>query len=139
MSTQTLVPTTATRTSLLWVLTGLADAIVVIVVGNIFVDHGAQQSGGTLVAVGSAALCLGVAVAATRLLRPGHAGSDRTAVVLAVVTVLSLPVFWSGLPCVLGGVTVAARTRRGSLGVPGWIGLVAMGLVLAWTLVGLTR
>lgn len=139
MSAQSLVTTRSVRVPLRWVLTGLAAAAAVVFVGNVFVDHGAKQTGGPAVAAASAAVCLIVAAAVAGLFLSGRSLSDRTAVVLTIVTVLSLPVFWTGLPCVLGGATAATRSRSGSLGVPGWIGAAVIGLVMVWTLLGLAR
>lgn len=52
----------------------------------------------------------------------------RTSLVLGILGALTVIAFWSGWPLIFGaaavGLAVEARRRLGSLGAPGWIGLV---------------
>jgi hypothetical protein len=136
ISTSTLP--TARRSALLpWALTGLAAAAVVILAGNTGVDHSAGEHGGLADAAVTAGVCLALAGLVFGVLLPRVHGGTRTQVVLAVASVLTLPVFWSGIPAVLGAAAAATgRRSTGSFNPAGWTGIAVIVLVVVWSLVG---
>jgi hypothetical protein len=82
---------------------------------------------------------------ALRAVESGRAAGRNSAVALAVVSVLSLAMFWSGLPLILGGaaalVAMAGRERIGGSKVfsAAWaLGLLAAGASIAVTILGNT-
>lgn len=124
------------RTGLLgWALAGIAGAAIVIIFGNTGVDHAAGENGGLVSALVSTALCavLTAVLFALVLRRPAR---GRTQAVLATLSVVSLVVFWTGAPAVLGAATAAAAARPSrSLTAAGWIGLAAGALAVTWSVV----
>jgi hypothetical protein len=99
---------------------------VIIVAGNVHVDRAAGEHGGLNEALGTAALCLVVASALFGVLLPRLRHRSGTSPVLAVLSILSLLVFWSGLPAVLG--MAAAPVGRGpsrKIRPTGWFGIAA--------------
>ena len=112
----------------------VAATFVVLAVAN-FVSEG--ENGGTgpfivtsIVAVAAAALLFGWY--APRADRPARAG-----IVAAILGLLTLPAFWSGLPIVLGGAATALgagaaqRTRTATVAVV--LGMAAVALCIAGT------
>ena len=83
-------------------------------------------------------LCVGIAVAAAVIgfglvVRTASRGNAaRRSAIAGVVAVLSIAVFWSGLPLVLAAVALACalidRDARGSFGTPSLVGLGLAGL-----------
>jgi hypothetical protein len=112
---------------------GLVGAAIVIVFGNTNVDHAAGENGGLGPALGTAAFCLVLAGLLFAVVLPRSSGG-RTQVVLAILTVLSLVVFWSGATPVLGAATAAAgRRSSGSFTAAGWVGIVAGTIAVVWS------
>jgi len=73
-------------------------------------DWGAWAASNLPIILGSTVLVFGFV---HRIVERGGPALARSAVVLAVLSVLSLTVFWSGLPCVLaGGAILAAHEAR---------------------------
>ena len=109
-----------------WALAGLVGAAIIIVLGNTSLSAGDNGGLGPALVTGVGCLVLAAVLFAGVLLR--YQGS-RTQVVLAVLSVLSLLVFWSGAPAVFGAASAAAARRpSGSFAVPGWVG-IAVGVV----------
>jgi hypothetical protein len=117
---------------------GLVGAAVIIVAGNMNVDRAAGEDGGLREALVTGALCLVVASVLFGVLLPRLQHRSGTTLVLAVLSVLSLLVFWSGLPAILG--TAAAAVGRGPsqrLRPAAWVGVAAAALAVVWSVVGL--
>jgi hypothetical protein len=122
-----------------WAVTGLAAAAIVVIVGNAHVNHAAGEHGGLGPAVATGSLCLVAAALLFVAALPRLGSSRRAATVLAVLSIASLAVFWTGLPAVLGTAAAALdRRTSGSLRIPGWLGLAAMTLAAGWTLISQT-
>lgn len=73
------------------------------------------------------------------------ASAGRWAVGLGAVAVLSLVVFWTGLPLIVGGAAAylgyegrSVSPRSGTVRAAWWLGLVAGGLAIAVTILGNT-
>jgi drug/metabolite transporter (DMT)-like permease len=130
------VPTVRRDGLVQFAIAGLVGAAIIIVFGNTNVDHAAGENGGLGPALVTGALCLVLAAVLFAWVLPRYNGR-RTQVVLAVLTVLSLAVFWSGATAVLGAAT-AAVTRRssGSFSVAGWVAIAAALLAVVGTVVG---
>jgi hypothetical protein len=126
----------AQRSTLLpWAAAGLVGAAVIIVFGNTGVDHAKGENGGLGPALATAVFCVLLAAVLFLGVLPRYDGT-RTQVTLAVLTVLSLVVFWSGAPAVLGAATASiSRRPSGSFTVAGWVGIVAAALAVVWTVV----
>ena len=64
----------------------------------------------------------------------GPQSMSRTALVLGVVAVVTIVVFWAGLPCVFGatavGLGMSSRPAGGRPGTPGIVGIMLGGLAL---------
>jgi hypothetical protein len=117
-----------------WAVAGLVGAAIVIVLGN--TDVSAGENGGLGPALVTGAGCLVLAAVLFAGVLPRSSG-PRTQVVLAVLSVLSLAVFWSGAPAVFGAAAAAAARRpSGSLAVAGWVGIAAAMLAVVGSLVG---
>jgi len=125
------------RSSLMpWAVTGLTAAAVVVVVGNVHVDHAAGENGGLGSALATGVLCLVAAAVLFAAVLPRLRGGRRAAVVLAALSVVSLVVFWTGLPTVLGAAAAAVdRRAAGRLRAAGWVGIAAMTLAAGWTVI----
>jgi hypothetical protein len=66
-----------------------------------------------------------------------RSNGTRTQVTLAVLSVLSLAVFWSGAPAVLGAAAAAAARRpSGRFAVAAWVGMTAAALAVVGSVVG---
>lgn len=109
----------------------------------------AQKSGVpfllAIVAVAAAVVYGLLAPRAQRSVARRAPGARRWAVGLSVVSVLSLAIFWSGLPLIVGGAAalVGYEGRSGAhesraFGAAWWLGLVAAGLAVIVTVVGNT-
>ncbi len=112
MSVPTTLSTTRSTSSTAFAAGGLAVAFVIIVLGNVGVRPG--ENGGTGPAVFTGVLCtlvtLGLFVGLVpRLGRPERV--NRTVVVLGALAVVSVLVFWSGLPAVLAAAAAAAAAK----------------------------
>ena len=119
-----------------WAITGLVGAAIIIVLGNTNVDHAAGENGGLGPAVVTGIGCLVLAAVLFAGVLPRYNGT-RTQVVLAVLSVLSLAVFWSGAPAVFGAAAAAAARRpSGSFAVAGWVGIAAGLLAVVGSVVG---
>ncbi|MBV9830492.1 MAG: hypothetical protein JOZ82_02775 [Marmoricola sp.] len=118
-----------------WAVAGLVGAAIVIVCGNVNVDHAAGENGGLGPAIVTGVLCLVIAAVLFLVVLP-RVGGPTTQIALAVLSVISLVVFWSGATVVLG-VAAAATPRRpsGALTIAGWVGLVAAALDVIWSVV----
>lgn len=117
---------------------GLVGAAVIIAAGNVGVDHAAGEDGGLSEALFTGAVCLVAAAFLFGVLLPRLRNRSRTAIVLAVLSVLSVLVFWSGLPAVLGAAAAAAgRGPSQKLRPAGWVGIAAATLAVLWSVVGL--
>jgi hypothetical protein len=117
---------------------GLVGAAVIIVAGNMNVDRAAGEDGGLREALVTGALCLVVASVLFGVLLPRLQHRSGTTLVLAVLSVLSLLVFWSGLPAILG--TAAAAVGRGPsqrLRPAAWVGVAAAAVAVVWSAVAL--
>jgi hypothetical protein len=137
-SSQTVLVPRRQSADLVWAGVSVLAAAGVIVAGSVYVDHGARQSGGPVVAAVSSVVALALAAGLFLSVVPRAEGSGRPARILAALAVLTLPVFWSAVPVVIGGAAAAAARRRtGRLGVAGAIGVGVMALILVWTVVGL--
>jgi len=114
---------------------GLVGAAIVIVFGNTNVDHAAGENGGLGPALVTGIICVVLAGVLFAVVLPRFSGS-RAQLVLAVLTVLSLVVFWSGATPVLGAATAAAGRRSpGLYTAAGWVGVVAGALAVIWSVV----
>jgi hypothetical protein len=99
-----------------------------------------------VIVAGAAAVVYGLLVPLAQKSRArGSAAARRWAIGLGVVAVLSLSIFWSGLPLILGGAAalVGAEGRSAFDGARGfdvarWLGFVAAGLAVLVTIVGNT-
>ncbi|MGN6688036.1 MAG: hypothetical protein ACTHK1_10900 [Actinomycetales bacterium] len=107
-------------------LLGAAGAAVVIAAGNYNVPKG--ENGGLDEAIQTAILCAIVAAGVFGLVLPRVHTGHRTAVVLGVLTILSVAVFWSGLTPILAAATWGANDAH-----PAGRGVV----VLRWVAAGL--
>lgn len=93
-------------------------------------DHTVVESfTGSLGEYGLGLIGLAVAIfVATRAWRGRPERLAKTSLALGIFGVLTVIAFWSGWPLVFGAAAVAlaveARRRVGSLGAPGWIGLI---------------
>jgi hypothetical protein len=125
------------RTALMpWAVAGLAGAAIIIVLGNTNVDHSAGENGGLGPALVTAAGCLVLAAVLFAGVLPRYNGT-RTQVVLAVLSVLSLAVFWSGAPAVFGAAAAGVSRRpSGSFSVAGWVGIAAGMLAVVGSVIG---
>ena len=86
-------------------IAGIAVAGLIIFAGNYNVRKG--ENGGLGPAIITAAGCLLVTAVLYGVVLPRVRRSDRTAIILGTLAVLSLPVFWSGVTPVLAGAALA--------------------------------
>jgi drug/metabolite transporter (DMT)-like permease len=108
-----------------WTVIGLIGAALIIVFGNTRVDHANGENGGLGPALVTGVGCLVLAAVLFGWAVAKYKGT-RAQIVLAVLSVLSLAVFWSGAPAVFGAATASiGRRENGSFSVPAWIGLAA--------------
>jgi hypothetical protein len=114
--------------------TGLAAVLTAIGTAEPFRDSdvapawGAWAAFNLLTILASAVLVFGLV---HRIVRRGGPTVARTAVVLAVLSVLSLGVYWSGLPCVLAGGAILAAYEAGKHGTSRAAATAALGLAAA--------
>jgi hypothetical protein len=85
---------------------GLVLALIVVVVGNTNLSNG--ENGGVWPGIVTGVGCAVLAAVLYWLVRDRWQGSVRATLVLGIVTVLTLVVFWSGVPLVLAGATWGA-------------------------------
>jgi len=138
--THAAVPETRRNELVPYAVAGLLGAAVVIVLGNTNVDAGEDGGLGPALITGVGCVVLAALLFAVVLRR---FSGTRTQVVLAVLTVLSLIVFWSGATPVLGAATAAAGRRTtaagrrpsGSFTVAGWVGIAAAAIAVVWSVV----
>ena len=111
--TMTENPTSASarlsRPDLTLAAVGLVVALVVVFIGNYDVDPG--EDGGTVAGIVTAIICIVLAAALFGAILPRTRNVDRTAVILGAVTIVSLVVFWSGVPPVLAAAAFAVIRR----------------------------
>jgi hypothetical protein len=98
-----------------------------------------------LVVVAAAIVYGWLAPAALRAVERGAASARRWAVGLTIASVLSIAVFWSGLPLLLGGAAAlvgrdgrARSGASGAFGVATWLGAGAAAVAIVVTIVGNT-
>ena len=119
-------------------VSGLALAAVIVFAGNYHVPTG--ENGGLGPAIVTGIACLAVTAFLYGALLRRNRASDRTAIVLGALAVLSLPVFWSGLTPVLAGAAVAATSEAShvhrSARLAQGLGIVATVITLVVTLAG---
>lgn len=89
-------------------VTGLAIAGIVIFAGNYHLAHG--ENGGLVPAIITAAGCLLLAALLYGAVLPRTRASNRAAVVLGILAVVSLPAFWSGVTPILASTALAATS-----------------------------
>jgi hypothetical protein len=89
---------------------GIAIAGLIIFAGNYNVGNG--ENGGLGPAIISAAGCLLVTAVVYGVVLARTQGSNRTALILGILAVLSLAAFWSGVTPVLAGAALAANAGK---------------------------
>jgi hypothetical protein len=94
--------------------TGLSVALGIVVLGNVNVHPG--ENGGTGPGIFTGVLCALVTVGLFVGLLPRLQRTERAAIVLAGLAVVSVAVFWSGLPPVLAAAAAAALARTEGAG-----------------------
>lgn len=87
----------------------LIAAFVIVFAGNYHVQSG--ENGGTGPAIITGAICLALAVGLFGFVVPRATNLDRTAFILAVIGVISVVVFWSGVTPVLAAASLAVTSR----------------------------
>jgi hypothetical protein len=136
MTATTTTPTTRIPATRVLAATGALLSAVVVLAGNYNVRPG--ENGGLEEGISTAVLCALVGAVLFGLVVPRLRGSQRTVLVLGVVTVLSLAVFWAGVTPLLAAAALAvagpvAASRR-STTVVCWVVVAATLLVVVWTL-----
>ena len=117
-------------------LAGLAGSAIVIALGNWNVPPG--ENGGAGPALASAVLCVVAAGLAFGVVLPRSHRVARVTAILGATTLLSLPVFWSGVTPVLASATLAAARDAGTGdGTRVWrvLAIAAAALVIVWSAV----
>ena len=107
-------------------LIGIVAAAVVIVLGNYNVQPG--ENGGVDAGISTAVMCAIAAALIFGLVLPRVHTGHRAAVVFGVLTILTVPIFWSGVTPILAAATWGANDAR-----PAGRGVV----VLRWVALGL--
>ena len=110
------------------------------VVLNLAADAGEpaeQDLNDWVVTLAMSAVGVGIAIwASQRAITRGAESMARTALILGVVAVLTIVVFWAGLPCVFGatalGLGWAARPTGGRPSTPGIVGVLLGTLALVF-------
>ena len=135
MTATTTTPTTRTPGTAVLAATGAVLSAVVILVGNYNVPAG--ENGGLADGITTAVLCAVVGGLLFGLVVPRLRGSERTVLVLGIVTVLSLAVFWSGVTPLLAAAALAVAgpvaAPRVSTTIVRWVVVAATVLVVVWT------
>jgi hypothetical protein len=136
MTATTTTTTTRTPGTAVLAATGAVLSAVVIIAGNYNVAPG--ENGGLSEGISTAVLCAVAGALLFGLVVPRWRGSERTVLVLGVVTVLSLAVFWAGVTPLLAAAALAVAGPvpgpRQSTSVTRWVVVAATVLVVAWTL-----
>ncbi|HEY7622630.1 MAG TPA: hypothetical protein VH834_22855 [Solirubrobacteraceae bacterium] len=88
---------------------GLVVALVIVFAGNYHVESG--ENGGTGPAIITGVVCLALTLALFGYVVPRATNLDRTALILAIVAVVSVLVFWSGVTPVLTAAALAVSGR----------------------------
>jgi hypothetical protein len=118
-------------------LIGVVLAAIVIFVGNYNVPKG--ENGGASEGLSTAILCAVIAAVLFGLIVPRARSVGRAALVLGVLTVLSVAVVWSGVTPILAASTLAVARRQPTTVrttvVMQWLAIVAAVLTVVWTLV----
>lgn len=118
-------------------LIGVVLAAIVIFVGNYNVPKG--ENGGASEGLSTAVFCAVIAAVLFGLVVPRVRNADRGALVLGVLTVLSVAVFWTGVTPVLAASTLAIGRRQPVPSrrtvVTQWVAMAAAVLTVVWTLV----
>jgi hypothetical protein len=131
MTTEQEAVSSTSRRDLAVAVGGLVLAAIIILLGNTNLEPG--ENGGTGPAIVTGVICLVLAAALFGLVVPRARNTDRTALILGVVALLTLVVFWSGVTPVLAAAAVAVARRApapGRAAVAGQI-LGALGTVVA--------
>ena len=116
---------------------GFAVALLIIVAGNYDVRPG--ENGGTVPAIVTSAVCLALTLVLFGYVVPRAANTDRTALILGIVAVVTVAGFWSGLTPVLASAAIATTARSTAqpprrVVVVEALALLGTGLALAITL-----
>jgi hypothetical protein len=111
---------------------GMVVAGVIIFAGNYNVRKG--DSGGTGAAIGTAIICVVLAVALFGFVVPRARNTNRTAFILGLIGFVSIVAFWSGVTPVLAAAAVAVAPPAAQ---PDRRAKVAQGLAVAAALVAL--
>jgi hypothetical protein len=90
-------------------LIALAVALVIVFVGNYHVADG--ESGGTGPGIVTGIICLALAAGLFGYVVPRSENADRTAFVLAIIAVVSIVVFWSGVTPLFAAAALAVTDR----------------------------
>lgn len=112
-----------------YALGGLAAAAAIILLGNTRVSS--SENGGLMPALATGALCVVLTAALFGLGLRRWQPSRRLTVILAVVTVLSFAVFWSGAIAPLAAATAAARPAGRDAVATGAVAVAGLALLLA--------
>jgi len=97
----------------IYAIVSLVLAGIIIFLGNYDLQPG--DNGGLGPAIVTAVGCLVVAAIIYAVVLPRTRRADRTALILAILAVLSLVVFWSGVTPVLAGGALAVTAERGDV------------------------
>jgi hypothetical protein len=115
---------------------GVGLSAVVIIAGNYHVPAG--ENGGTGPGIATGIFCAVAATVLFALVVPRVRKVDRAALILGIMTVLSLAIFWSGLTPILAAATLAAanktQTPHRRTTVIRWIAIAASAATVLWTL-----
>ena len=110
--TDTTDQVTPTRSYAWWGVVAVAAAAIGIVGGNTDLQPG--ENGGTGPLIVSLLVCAALAAWLFLKLVPDAKDPAKAGLILGIISVLSLIVFWSGLPVVLGAAAAALGLRAGS-------------------------
>ena len=111
---------------------GLAVALGIVVLGNVNVHPG--ENGGTGPGIATGVLCALVTVGLFIGLLPRLQRTERAAIILGALAVVSLAAFWSGLPPVLAAAAAAALARTDGPGRAARTMTVVAGVAAAFAL-----
>jgi hypothetical protein len=136
-SEETELPTTRRLSTATFAWSGIVLSAITIFAGNYDVQPG--ENGGVGPAIITGVGCAVVAAVLFLLVVPRVRDADRAALVLGILTVLSIAIFWSGLTPILGAATLAVaakspvQLRRTT--VFRWLAIAATALTTIGTLV----
>jgi hypothetical protein len=132
-------PTADRRTAVRYAATGLLLAGIIITLGNVDVAKG--ENGGAVPALVTSLLCIALTGVLYAALVPR--ATRRAALILAVITVVSLAMFWSGITAVLAAATLAItrHTKPGNRSVRITVAasVIAAALAVSISVIGFIR